>query len=102
MNLKLYELPFPPSIGSSRDGGGVCKYQGPYIGDPMERGGVAHIRVHLLRIIWREGRKVHTYQGPSLEDLMERGKGSSYKLRFIYLGSLEKRRKGSNILGSNY
>ena len=39
-----------------REGGGVCKYQGPYIGDPMERGGgVAHIRVHLLRIIWREG-----------------------------------------------
>ena len=65
-------------------------------------GGFTHIRVHLLRIIWREGRKVHTYQGPSLEDPMERGKGSSYKLRFIYLGSLEKRRKGSNILGSIY
>ena len=64
--------------------GGLQISRSIYWGSYGERGGVAHIRVHLLRIIWREGRKVHTYQGPSLEDPMERGKGSSYKLRFIY------------------
>ena len=36
-----------------------------------DRGTVTHIRVHLLRILWREGRGAHTYWGPSIEDHME-------------------------------
>ena len=42
-------------------------------------GRFTHIRVHLLRILWREGKGFHqTYQDPFIEDPTERRKVQTY------------------------
>ena len=84
-------------------------------------GGVTHIRVHLLRILWKEGGKVQTYQGQSIEDPMERGKeggfthirvhllgilwregGGVCKYQGPYIGDPMEREGGLHISGSIY